>query len=268
MKVMQRNNVRLLGRGPQTLLFVNGLGCDQRIWHHLTASLIDQYTMVLFDHVGAGLSDSTAYKEDKYGSLQGYASDLLDICRYLQLSQVVLIGHSVGAIIGALAAVAEPDMFQQLVMLAPTPCFLNQPGYYGGFERAEIDALLAFMEADYVGWADTYGPVIMGAPNNSSLSRELIESFCQTNPLYVTQLARLAFLSDTRPELARLLVPTLVVQCRYDALAPPEVGRYLRASMPEATLVTLPISGHCPHVSAPAATYEALQAFLAAKTTA
>lgn len=262
MNVMQRNNVRLSGRGPQTLLFVNGLGCDQRIWRYLTSSLIDKYTLVLFDHVGAGLSEPGAYEEEKYGSLQGYADDLLDICRHLQLSQVVLIGHSVGAMIGALAAVVEPQWFRQLVLLAPSPCFLNEPGYHGGFERAEVDALLSFMETDYVGWAETFGPVIMGAPDNHALSHDLIESFCQNNPVFVSQFARVTLLSDTRAVMARLHRPTLLVQCRHDALAPLEVGRYLQAVIPEATLVTLPIAGHCPHVTAPAATCEALRNFI------
>jgi len=262
MNVMQRNNVRLLGNGAQTLLFVNGLGCDQRIWHYLTPALIDRYTLVLFDHVGAGLSDPAAYIEAKYGSLQGYADDVLDICRHLQLSQVVLIGHSVGAMIGTLAALAEPHWFRQLVMLAPSPCFLNEPGYHGGFDRAELAALLAFMETDYVGWVEAFGPVIMGAPDNPTLSHELIESFCQTNPVFAKRFVRLTFLSDLRTEVARLRQPTLLVQCRHDALVPPQVGAYLQAAIPGATLVTLPTTGHCPHVSAPAATYEALQAFL------
>lgn len=262
MNVMQRNNVRLLGRGPQALLFVNGLGCDQRIWRYLTPLLIDRYSLVLFDHVGAGLSDPAAYREDKYGSLQGYADDLLDICRHLQLAQVVLIGHSVGATIAALAAIAEPQWFRRLVLLAPSPCFLNEPGYRGGFDRAEVDALLDFMETDYVGWAETFGPVIMGAPDSSALSHELIEGFCQTNPVFATRFTRLALLSDARAEMARLRKPTLLVQCRHDALVPPEVGAYLQAAIPAATLVTLPVTGHCPHVSAPAATYEALVSFI------
>lgn len=262
--VLKRNNVRVLGQGAQTLLFVNGFGCDQSIWRYLLPALSAQYQLVLFDHVGAGLSDTTAYDPEKYASLEGYAQDVLDICHYLNLRQPILIGHSVGAIIGVLAAIQEPHMFQQLLLLCPSACYLNESNYHGGFELADIEQMLSFMDRDYVGWADSFAPFIMGNPDQPSLAAELTHSFCQNDPTIARQFARVTFLSDNRADVHQLRVPCLLVQCAQDFIAPLEVGEYLHDAIPESTLVTLPVSGHCPHVSAPIETLQALEAFMAA----
>lgn len=262
--VLKRNNVRVLGQGTRTLLFVNGFGCDQSIWRYILPAFSAHYQLVLFDHVGAGLSDTTAYEPEKYASLEGYAQDVLDICHYLNLQQSILIGHSVGAIIGVLAAIREPQTFQQLLLLCPSPCYLNEAGYYGGFERDDVERMLQFMEQDYVGWADSFAPVIMGNPDRPSLAAELTHSFCQNDPVIAKQFARVTFLSDNRQDISQLRVRCLLIQCAEDYVAPLEVGEFLRAAIPQSTLVTLPVSGHCPHVSAPTETLQAMESFMAA----
>lgn len=265
MNTLQRNNVRVLGRGPRPIIFVNGFGCDQSMWRYLIPAFADsrQFSLVLYDHVGAGQSVVEAYKPGKYVSLQGYAQDLLEICHELKLKDMTLIGHSVGGMIGTLAAIAEPELFQQLLLLCPSPCYLNEADYHGGFDRADLEAMLAFMETDYVGWADTFGPFIMGAPDRPSLATELIHSLCQTNPAIARQFARVTFLSDNRADVARLQHRCLLIQCEQDLIAPLEVGAYLQEAIPGARLVTLPISGHCPQLSAPVPTLKAIEDFMA-----
>lgn len=262
--VLKRNNVHVAGRGQQTLLFVNGFGCDQTIWRYLLPALAEQYRLVLFDHVGAGLSDAKAYNPVKYASLQGYADDVLDICQQLGLRDVLLVGHSVGAMIGTLAAIRQPTYFERLLLICPSPCYLNEADYYGGFERADVDNMLSFMERDFVGWADTFAPLIMGNPDRPTLSAELIHSFCQNDPVIAKKFARVTFLSDNRADLSRLRTPCLLVQCAEDLIAPREVGAFLHRAIPDSMLVTLPVSGHCPHVSAPRETLAAMEAYMAA----
>ena len=261
---LKRNNVHVAGRGRQTLLFVNGFGCDQTIWRYLMPALAEHYRLVLFDHVGAGLSDLSAYDPVKYASLQGYADDVLEICQQLDLTDVVLVGHSVGTMIGALAAIGAPERFRRLLLLCPSPCYLNEAGYHGGFERADVESMLEFMERDFVEWADSFAPLIMGNPDQPTLSAELIHSFCQNDPVIARRFARVTFLSDNRADLSRLRTPCLLVQCAEDLIAPREVGAYLHRAIAGATLVTLPVSGHCPHVSAPRETLAALEAYMAA----
>jgi sigma-B regulation protein RsbQ len=264
MNILKRNNVRILGSGPRTLVLVNGFGCDQSIWNSVSPMLAKQFRVVLFDQMGAGNSDFSAYDPEKYASLAGYTEDLLDICRHLQLSHVTLIGHSVGAMISMLAAIKAPELFRQLLLLCPSPCYTNHPDYHGGFEQADIDSMLTFMESDFVGWADSFAPFIMGTPERPSLAMELSYRFCQNDQVIAKQFARVTFTSDNRDDLERVPTPCLLVQCAQDLVAPLEVGAYLLASIPQATLVTLPISGHCPHVSAPLETLTVLQSCMAA----
>ena len=264
MNVLKRNNVRVTGRGTRTLLFVNGFGCDQSIWRFVTPALSEHFRLVLFDHVGAGLSDATAYEPTKYATLSGYANDVLDICRELDLQNVTLIGHSVGAMIGILAAIQEPQYFQQLLLLCPSPCYLNEGDYHGGFERQDLEQMLTFMEQDFVGWADYITPFIMGNPVRPSLTAELAHSFCQNDPVIARKFARVTFMGDNRADISLCYTPCLLVQCAQDVIAPLEVGDYLLAYLPDATLITLPVAGHCPHVSAPAETLHAIEAFMAA----
>ncbi len=263
MNVLRRNNVRVMGHGSRTLLFVNGFGCDQSIWRAIAPAFSSEFRLIFFDHMGAGHSDTTAYDPTKYASLAGYTQDLLDICRQLQLKQTLLIGHSVGAIIGMLAAIEEPAWFERLLLLCPSPCYINHPNYHGGFEVADIDSILAYMTTDYVGWADSFAAFLLGTPDRPSMAVELAHSFCQNDPAITKQFARVTLMADNRHDVGRLQVPCLLVQCAHDLVAPREVGEFLLAAIPQATLLTLPVSGHCPHVSAPAETLSAIRAFVA-----
>ncbi|MGW4487371.1 alpha/beta fold hydrolase [Amycolatopsis sp. NPDC004368] len=264
--VKTRNNVVVTGRedGP-TVLLAHGFGCDQNLWRLVAPKLAERYRVVLFDYVGSGRSDLSAWTPERYGNLDGYAQDVLEVCHELDLRDVVLIGHSVSAMIAVLAANTEPDRFAKLVLLTPSPCYLDDGDYHGGFSRADIDELLAALEANYLGWSATMAPVIMGNDDRPELGEELKNSFCRTDPAIARVFARATFLSDNRADLAKVTAPTLIVQCRHDAIAPAEVGRFVHEQITGSELVTLDATGHCPQLSAPEATIEAITAFVAVR---
>lgn len=258
-----RNNVVETGRedGPVVLL-AHGFGCDQNLWRLVVPALAERYRVVLFDHTGAGRSDLSAWTPERYGTLDGYADDILALCRELDLTDVVLVGHSVSAMIAVLAANREPERFAKLVLLTPSPCYIDDDGYRGGFSREDIDELLEALESNYLGWSATMAPVIMGNPDRPELGEELTNSFCRTDPAIARVFARATFLSDNRDDLAKVSVPTLVVQCAQDAIAPPEVGQFTHDRIAGSRLVTLDAIGHCPQLSAPEATAAAITAFV------
>jgi sigma-B regulation protein RsbQ len=264
MTVLSRNNVVEQGQpGGQPLLFAHGFGCDQNMWRYVWPRFEQDYRVVLFDHVGAGRSDLSAYDPGKYGSLRGYAADIVDICRELDLRDVVLVGHSVSAMIGVLAAAERPERFGALVLVAPSPRYIDDGDYVGGFTREDIDGLLTSLESNYLGWSSAMAPVIMGNADRPELGEELENSFCRTDPAIAAHFARTTFLSDNRADLARVRTPALVLQCSDDAIAPEGVGAYVDARLADSRLVRLAATGHCPNVSAPAETVAAIQAFLA-----
>lgn len=260
-----RNNVVVTGRedGP-TVVLAHGFGCDQNLWRLVVPELAERYRVVLFDHTGAGRSDLSAWTEQRYGSLEGYADDVLALCRELDLHDVVLVGHSVSAMIAVLAANREPDRFAKLVLLTPSPCYLDDGDYRGGFSRADIDELLEALESNYLGWSAAMAPVIMGTPDRPELGEELTNSFCRTDPAIARVFARATFLSDNRDDLARVSVPTLIIQCANDAIAPREVGQFTHERIAGSRLVTLDATGHCPQLSAPEATAGAITEFVSA----
>jgi sigma-B regulation protein RsbQ len=260
--VLKRHCVRVIGQGKPPLLLCNGFGCNQRIWQYLTTALAVHHQVISFDYVGSGESDLAAYDPHKYATLAGYAQDVVEICQALDLRETVIVGHSVGATIALLAASQAPQHFAKAILLAPSPYYLNEPDYYGGFERADLMAVLAAMEEDYQGWTMAFADLLMGPTNASSLGEELASFFCETDSTIARQFARVTFLSDNRADVARLVIPTLLVQCTDDVAGPPEVGAYLLHHLPNAQLVTLNTSGHCPHLSAPLETLAAIQAFL------
>lgn len=257
-----KNNVRVLGpAGARTIMLAHGFGCDQNLWRLVVPLLVPTFRVVLFDHVGAGSSDPDAWDERRYGSLEGYAGDVLEIVRELGLRDVVFVGHSVAAMIGVLATVAEPERFTGLVLVTPSPCYLDDDGYRGGFSRADIDELLHSMESNYLGWSRSMAPNIMGTPDRPELEDELTESFCRTDPARALTFARATFLSDNRSDLAHVCVPTLVLECAHDTLAPRDVGAYVHEHITDSELVTLDATGHCPHLSVPDATADAIAQF-------
>ena len=262
MRVGGRNNVLITGRaGQPVMMLANGFGCDQNMWRHLTPLLAADFRLVLFDHVGSGQAEPSAWQPERYATLDGYTDDILRICDELALREVVFVGHSVSAMMGVLAANREPERFRQLILIGPSPRYVDDDDYRGGFSRSDIDELLESLDSNYLGWSAAMAPVIMGNPERPELGQELTNSFCRTDPQAARVFARTTFLSDNRSDLARVTVPTLILQCSSDVIAPTGVGRYVRDQIPGSVLVTLPATGHCPHLSAPAATAEAIRAF-------
>lgn len=263
MDVRSRNNVRVTGRpdGP-TVVLAHGFGCDQNMWRLLVPALVDRYRVVLFDYVGSGGSDLSAWSEERYASLDGYAQDAVEVCDELELERAVFVGHSVSSMVGVLAARAAPERIGALVMVTPSPCYIDDEEYRGGFTAEDIDELLASLESNYLGWSSVMAPIIMGNPERPELGRELTNSFCATDPDIARVFARTTFLSDSRRDLEEVRVPTLVLECAQDVIAPPEVGAFVHAAIPSSRLVTLDATGHCPQLSAPEATAEAILDFL------
>ncbi|GAA4816463.1 alpha/beta hydrolase [Streptomyces ziwulingensis] len=264
MDVRHRNNVSITGNpdGP-TVVLAHGFGCDQNMWRLTVPALERDYRVVLFDYVGSGRADPAAWSEQRYAGLEGYAQDVVDICTELDLRGATFVGHSVSAMVGALAVRRAPERIGALVMVAPSPRYIDDADYRGGFSAEDIDELLVSLESNYLGWSATMAPVIMGNADRPELGDELTNSFCATDPQMARVFARATFLSDHREELRRINVPTLVLESAEDVIAPREVGAFVQRNVPGATLVTLDATGHCPHMSAPEATNEALTAFLA-----
>lgn len=264
MDILSRHNVQVAGRpGGQPMVFAHGFGCDQNMWRHVTPRFADDFRIVLFDYVGAGRSDLSAYDPERYASLDGYAQDVLELCRELELRDVVFVGHSVSAMIGLLAAARDPEMFARLVMVGPSPRYIDDGDYVGGFSATDIDELLDSLASNYLGWSSAMAPAIMGHPDRPELGAELTESFCRTDPNIARQFARVTFMSDNRADLARVATPTLVLQCQDDVIAPMTVGEYVRDRLPNATLTVLDATGHCPNLSAPDETADAIATYLA-----
>jgi sigma-B regulation protein RsbQ len=262
--LVERNNVILKGPDEgQPMVFAHGFGCDQNMWRFVWPAFADRYRVVLFDHVGFGASDVSAWDAERYSSLGGYAQDVLGICRELELQDVIFVGHSVSAMIGALAAVEDPGRFARLVMIGPSPRYIDDVGYVGGFGESDIDELLESLESNYLGWSNAMAPVIMGNGERPELGQELTESFCRTDPRIASQFARVTFRSDNRDDLASIRVRTLVLQCSEDVIAPREVGEYVHRELPDSELVVLNATGHCPNLSAPEETITAIEDFLA-----
>lgn len=247
------------------MVFAHGFGCDQNMWRFITPAFENDYRIVLFDYVGSGHSDLQAYDRTRYGTLGGYAEDLLDVCRALDLRDTIVVGHSVSGIVAVLAAKQEPHRFAQLVLIGPSPRYINDTDYVGGFDRADIDGLLDTMEKNYIGWANYLAPAIMANPDRPELATELAESFCSTDPVIARRFAEVTFLSDNREDLADVSVPSLILQCSADIIAPPEVGEYVHRHLPLSTLRVMEATGHCPHMSHPEETIREMKEYLGGK---
>lgn len=262
-KIIARNNVKIAGRGTQPLMLAHGFGCDQNMWRFITPAFENDYKIILFDFVGAGKSDITAYNEERYSNLNGYAQDVLEICNGLKLSDITFIGHSVSSMIGLLAAIKEPHYFTKLIFVGPSPCYINDSNYIGGFERKDIEELLDTMDKNYIGWANFLAPAIMKNPDKPELGQELTESFCSTDPKIAKKFAEATFFSDNRNDLSKLKKPALIMQCSDDLIAPLEVGHYLHKNLAGSTLKILKATGHCPHMSSPEETIQVIKEYLA-----
>ena len=260
--ISARNNVKVFGHGTQPMVFAHGFGCDQNMWRFVTPAFEEDFKIVLFDFVGAGKSDISAYNPDRYSSLQGYAQDVLEICEELKLKDVILVGHSVSSMIGLLAAVERPEYFSHIIMVGPSPCYINDDDYVGGFEKKDIEGLLETMEKNYIGWANFLAPNIMGNKERPELGQELTDSFCSTDPVIANQFARATFFSDNRKDLSKLRTPSLILQCSEDIIAPLEVGNYLHQHLRDSELKIMKARGHCPHMSEPEETISLIKDYL------
>jgi len=244
------------------MLFAHGFGCDQHMWRFVAPAFESDYRVILFDHLGAGKSDLSQYDPAAHADLGGYATDVLDICAALDLRNIVFVGHSVSAMIGVLAANRQPERFASLILIGPSPCYLNDGDYCGGFDRGDIDGLLSVLDSNYLGWSRQMAPVIMGNAERPALGRELAESFCRTDPAIASQFARATFLADNRADLRHVRIPALVIQCAEDAIAPRQVGEYVHAAIAGSRIAYLSATGHCPNLSAPEETISAMREFL------
>lgn len=247
------------------MIFAHGFGCDQNMWRFLAPRFQDRYRVVLFDHTGSGRSDLSAYDPARYATLDAYAEDLLAILDAVEARETIVVGHSVSAMIGLLATIRRPRQFLAQLMVGPSPCYLNDGDYQGGFSRADIEELLATMDSNYLGWSSAMAPTIMGSPEQPELAEELTNSFCRTDPAIARQFAEVTFLSDLRPQLPQSTVPALILQCSDDLIAPRSVGDYMHAVLPDSELAIIDNVGHCPHLSAPHASVAAMERFLRAR---
>ncbi len=266
--VTTRNNVRVSGNGTQPMLFAHGFGCDQNMWRFLTPHFEDDYQVVLFDYVGSGKSDLQAYDATRYARLDGYADDVLDVIHALDLRDVIFVGHSVSSMVGVLAANREPDRFDRMILIGPSPRYINDPPYVGGFDRKDIDGLFEMMDRNFIGWANFLAPAIMKNADRPELGAELTESFCSTDPVIARRFAEATFLADNREDLARVSVPTLILQCSDDMVAPTEVGQYLHRELAGSTFRQMNATGHCPHMSDPEETVALIREYLGSAVTA
>lgn len=257
-----RNNITIHGDGSTSMFFVHGYGCDQNMWRFITPHFEDDYKIILIDLVGSGKSDEQAYDFDKYSSLEGYCDDIVEICEALALKDVIFVGHSVSAMIGVLAILKNPSVFNKLIMIGPSPRYINDDDYLGGFSQKDIDELLETLDANYLGWSSTMAPVIMGNTDRPELAEELEQSFCRNNPEIARHFAKVTFLGDNRRDLDKLTIETLILQSKSDAIASIDVGQYVHRHIANSSLVVLDAIGHCPHLSAPDQTIEAIKQYL------
>ena len=262
MNVVKRNNVVVKGTGSQVIMFAHGFGCDQNMWRYVAPAFEENYKTILFDHVGAGGSDLSAFVPQKYEKLEGYANDIIEIATSLQLQDIIFIGHSVGALMGIIASQKSPGLFKSLILVSPSPSHINEGDYIGGFTKPQIDELLESLDKNHLGWSMAMAPVIMGNPDKIELGQELANSFCRTDPAIAKHFARTTFLSDKRGLLSAVDIPSLILQCSDDVIAPEEVGKYMHQKMTGSRLVIMKATGHCPNLSAPEETTYEIMKFL------
>ncbi len=262
MDVVRRNNVVIKGKDSQVMMFAHGFGCDQNMWRYVAPAFEENYKIVLFDHVGAGGSDFSAFVPRKYEELEGYADDIVEIATELQLQNIIFVGHSVSALMGIIAAQKSPGLFKSLVLVAPSPSYINEDDYVGGFTRPQIEELLESLDNNHLGWSMTMAPVVMGNPDRKELGEELTNSFCRTDPDIAKHFARTTFLTDKRKLLSSVHTPSLILQCSDDVIAPQSVGEYMHQQIAGSKLVMMKATGHCPNLSAPDETIDAITQFL------
>lgn len=262
--ILQRNYVQTCGSGDQAIVFAHGFGCDQNMWRYIVPHFSKQYQVVLFDYVGSGRSQLDQYDPVKYNDLQGYATDVIEVLEAMQLNQVIFVGHSVSGMIGLLASIRKPELFKQLIMLGPSPRYMNDlPDYFGGFDKSDIEELLTMMQMNFIGWASYLAPIVMQNADRKELAEELERTFCSRDPHIARQFAEVTFMSDCRANLPLATVPTLILQCSDDSIAPVEVGNYLHKQLKHSSLAQMEAKGHYPQLSHPQETIALISQYLA-----
>ncbi len=261
-EIIKKNNINIIGNGTQVLLLVHGYGCDQNMWRFITPAFTQNYKIVLIDLVGSGKSDINAYNFQKYSSIKGYADDIIEICETFDFKDVILVGHSVSAMIAGLATIKKPNLFKKLIMVCPSPRYVNDDGYVGGFSQADIDGLVGTLNDNYLGWSSAIAPVIIGNPSKPEFADELANSFCKNDPTIAKHFAEVTFTGDNREDLKYIDLPTLIIQCQNDVIAPLQVGDFVHKEIKNSTLVVLKSMGHCPHLTSPEVTIAAIADFL------
>ncbi len=248
--ILSRNNVKVTGSGKQTMIFAPGFGCDQTVWNSVSQSFEEDYQVVLFDYVGLGKSDLTFYDPAKYSKLSGYVEDVLDVCSALDVNNAILVGHSVGAMIGMLASLRKPEHFSHLVMIGPSACYLNDPpSYIGGFEKEDLLGLLDLMAKNYIGWANIFAATALNNPDCPDIEKDIEDRFCSTDPVIARHFAEACFFTDNRPNLSNVTMPALILQCANDIIAPVSAGEYMKECLPNSTIKYMDAIGHFPHMS-------------------
>lgn len=264
--ILRRNHVTVTGKGTEPLMFAHGFGCDQTMWRFITHAFEEDYKVILFDYVGSGRSLTEAYDPARYSTLEGYARDVTEILTALDLEQVTFVGHSVSSIVGALAACKDPGRFSRMIMIGPSPRYINDPpDYVGGFEEHEIHDLLELMEKNFTGWASFLAPIVMKNPDRPQLTEELEEIFCSSDPRITRRFAEVAFLSDHRADLSCVQCPTLILQCSDDSIAPAGVGEFVHQQIRGSEFRFMEATGHCPHMSHPEETITLMKEYLASR---
>lgn len=260
--IVERNNVKVFGEGQKTILFAHGFGCDQSVWRDVAPAFSTDYRVVLFDYVGSGNSDKSRYSTERYDSLNGYAQDVIDVCDALELENIVFVGHSVSSMIGALASIERPGIIEKLIMIGPSPHYLNEPGYVGGFDKSDVDALLDMMEINYREWAKYLAPVVMGEASDSTITKNFENTLCSNDPVISRKFAEVTFTSDSRDMLGEITSPTLILQTQFDAIVPMAMGEYLHTKITTSEFVLMEATGHNPHLSYPEETVTCIKAYL------
>lgn len=261
--ILKRNNVRIIGQGEKPILFGHGFGCDQQVWNNTIKDFEVDYRVITFDYTGSGNSDKTAYSKERYSTLDGYKQDLLEVCEALEIEQMIFVGHSVSAMIGMLASIERPELMEKIIMIGPSPYYMNEPGYNGGFERTDIDELLDMMETNYKEWAKYLAPVVMQNEERPQLTEDFEQLLCSNDPMIARQFAEVTFTSDLRGKLDQVTIPTLILQPKFDAIAPPEVGQYVHEHIVGSQMIMMEAVGHNPHLSDSGETVKYIKEYLA-----
>ncbi len=260
--IQRRNNVRVFGKGTKTIMFAHGFGCDQQVWGKITPAFEEEFQIVLFDYVGSGHSDKNAYNSERYSTPEGYAADIIDICTAFNLKDIIFVGHSISGVIGLLASITNPDLFDKLCLIGPSPCYINEPGYAGGFDKSDIDELLEMMERNYKEWVKYLAPVATKNPNRPELTKEFEGILLANDRLIVRQFCEMTFGIDVRSELIKVSKPSLILQTKEDSIVPVEIGEYLHSHIPNSTYILMDATGHNPHLSAPDETINYIKHFM------